>query len=303
MEHKTYTRVYSPNSAGTIVSARGANGARLAPAELLDEFRRHADLANRTPTALVSVSSRIVDTCLRAFKKCYEEGEDKDDIWIVFITIPVKEDGLPARAHSAQRLAEDIPLFNSDAFSHEIVFEWQIPEQYIQHRVSLATLMSRGLDWTRYGVVERHSLPNTMELRQLIAADLVPGKWNDPFDIGLSLGLFAKQFGARAPLDWIAHQLFLDCFWATPVGCFKKCDDGIDVALMDWWLADTDFFQNYQWFKEWKSAEEESIQWNWVDIRGLSQDENADPHKVLQLHARNDDIRQDIEEHAIEIGL
>jgi hypothetical protein len=81
MAHRTiYTRAYSKSSAGQFVSAKGLKGDPLSDTALLYEFRNHANIRNRKPTALVSVSDRIVDTLKRAFNKHYEDRESSADI-------------------------------------------------------------------------------------------------------------------------------------------------------------------------------------------------------------------------------
>jgi hypothetical protein len=85
-------------------------------------------------------------------------------------------------------------------FGYEFVFEWGIPEDYILvHQVSLQTLMARGLR------VQASSTENLQDsfARLFFGTDL--------FDIGLTWGFFARPFGARAPLQWIAQQWYYDC--------------------------------------------------------------------------------------------
>lgn len=65
----TYTRVFSQSSAGELVSGKGLGGSPLSDTQLLDEFRIHSNKANREPTALLSVSTRSIDTVRRAFEK------------------------------------------------------------------------------------------------------------------------------------------------------------------------------------------------------------------------------------------
>lgn len=96
-----YTRAYSKNSAGQLVSARGPKSDPLSRTELHDEFRNHASRWNREPTALVSVSDRIVDTVKRAFDKHYDGGESPGDIWVAFIEVPATIHKTPARVHAA----------------------------------------------------------------------------------------------------------------------------------------------------------------------------------------------------------
>jgi hypothetical protein len=75
-----YTRVYSKSSAGQLASGKTPRDESLSHAEVLEEFRIHSDRGNREPTALVSVSVRIVDTLSRAFYKHHVVDELAEDI-------------------------------------------------------------------------------------------------------------------------------------------------------------------------------------------------------------------------------
>lgn len=264
MSNRTiYTRAYSESSAGQLVSGKGRNGDALSRAALLYEFRNHRDKWNREPTALVSVSDRIVDTVKRAFDKRYENRESKADIWIAFIEIPAAKHEIPRRPHAAQRLAEECGFSDSKKFYHEFIFEWAIPENYVIYRVSLKTLMDRGLHWKKYLYPYGRGSKSlsTEELRCCIARDLWPASLQyDAWEIGISLGSFARTFGARAPLNWISHQLFYDCIH-TRIDCEHRVeltytngnskfadsvdfvffadelDLGIDIVLLDWWFT------------------------------------------------------------------
>lgn len=214
---------------------------------------------NRIPTALVSVSSRIVDTCLRAFQKHYEYEEAANTIWIAFIDSPVRKDGIPVGAHSAQTLARRFKTGNPGACRYEIVFEWSIPQEYVKHRVSLATLMERGLDWSKYGVAPRYELPTTEKLREAMAHDFVPSEpYLDFYEVGLGLGIDARCFGARAPSLWLAERLFCDCNrdGQLILESHEELTDGIDRALIEWWLTDSEFLGAYEGLQ----AEEEMME-------------------------------------------
>ena len=264
-----YTRVYSKSNAGQFVSGKGSKGGPLSYTALLEEFRNHANKRNRKPTALVSASDRIVDTVKRAFEKHCEDDESSAEIRIAFIEIPPTVNGTATRIHSAKKLAENCGLPEPNLFFHEAVFEWAIPEQYVLHKVSLRTLMKRGLQdyW--------FSQPDTAEVRRYIARDL---QRHDPWEIGVILGFFARNFGARAPLNWVSYQLFHDCVLVKIVDddvvrlnyahghtkmvdfqFFCDLEDGIDTALCDWWLSDVDFFLDYKEFKKLREVTEDSI--------------------------------------------
>ena len=135
----------------------------------------------------MSGSDRIVDTLKRAFHKHYEDGESSAEIWIAFIEVPPTINKTATRIHSAKELAEKCEFPEPDKFSHEVVFEWAIPEKYVLHEVSLQTLMKREL--------QEHCFlqPSTAEVRRYTARELQRhGPWEisvtsqSPSELGLS---------------------------------------------------------------------------------------------------------------------
>ncbi len=285
-----YTRVYSPSSAGQLTSGRSSTGRPLSEHDILTYFPKHADRENRIHTPFVSVSSRIVDTIQRAFQKL-ESGESPADIWVVFIEVLADGGQTPAKLHRAQDLAKwcllrkgqnSSHLNKPSKFQHESVFEWSIPEDYILHRVSLRTLIDRELPFE----LPVHQVSSTKELRDIIIS---VGEFQgaSPFDIGVSLGFFARAFGARAPLGWIAYQLYYDCVrthieWDSQMvdldygnghservdfDFFCLLDHGVDTALLDWWLDTSDFARQYEEFDNWRNdREEDNIAWYLMDF-------------------------------------
>uniref|UniRef100_A0A8H7K7U8 DUF7587 domain-containing protein n=1 Tax=Bionectria ochroleuca TaxID=29856 RepID=A0A8H7K7U8_BIOOC len=213
---------------------------------LLGEFQNHANKYNEEPTALVSVSNRIIDTLNRAFHMHLVDGEDLSDIWVAFIEVPA---AASAMVHRARPLAEAIRLDNSSAFEHEFIFEWTIPNERIMHQVHLQTLIDHGLRYSDFLGPELQYI-STYEMRDVVSVRLTR---SDPRGIGVSLGCFARLFGARAPSNWIAYQLFLVCV-PTKIICddvvsirdmqgrrarvrfdfFSELEEGIDTALVDW---------------------------------------------------------------------
>lgn len=126
--------------------------------------------------------------------------------------------------------------------------------------------MGRGLDWKTYSSKNasgKRSLLSTSEIEASIAHHFPRGDWGiDPWEIGLEAGFFAETFGARAPLDWTAHQFFYDCArphelakgviqlrltGKVPVdySFFREMDDGIGTAIIEWWLATSTFKRKY----------------------------------------------------------
>ena len=180
----------------------------------------------------MSGSDRIVDTVKRAFDKHYEYGEPSAEIYIAFIEVPPTMYETATRIHSAKKLAEMCEFPGPNLFSHEVVFEWAIPEEYVLHKVSLQTLLEREFLEPWFGQ------PSTGEVRIRIAREL-QGQF--PWEIGLTLGFFARRFGARAPLNWVSHQLFDDCVRS------KIKDDNLirlDYAHDDTEIVDFQFFDD-----------------------------------------------------------
>lgn len=338
-----YTRVHSKRSVGRLVSGKGPKGDPLSDTALLEEFRNHAKFPNHTNkeenqgnrelTALVSGSDRIVDSVKRAFDKHYGDGESSADIWIAFIEFPPTTNENATRIHSAKELAEKCGLPEPNKFSYEVVFEWAIPEKYVVHEVSLQTLMERGLQERYFLLPYTREVRSTKEVRCYTAREF---QRHGPLEIGVTLGFFAQKFGARAPLNWISHQLFHDCVRAKIVDddvvrlkyaheqseivdfqFFCDLDDGIDTSLCDWWLSDIDFFLDYEEFEEWRDVTEDSMTWDliefwetWHDvdcdgtIRELSAKEeflyNMEKNKLFVEHEKK---RAAIETEAVKIGL
>jgi hypothetical protein len=322
-----FTRVYSNSSAGQLTSGRRPTEAQFSEYLLLDEFRRHANRSNRTPTALVSVSNRIIDTVQRAFQKHQQDGESPEDIWIVFLEVPANEEQRAAPSiHYARDLAEQLqvecPHLKPNLYKYEFLFEWGIPEDYVLHRVSLQTLMERGL---------QIQASSTRDLRSSTAGQL-QGHGGDGFGIGVELASFAKKFGARAPVEWIAYQWFYDCVgvwfdpaYPTPVKLhyadgysetveieflFKR-DEGIETALQDWWLTDFEFVVEYNEFVDWRDAMEGGMACEefelWETCHGNEAPEQVpeEEERILwdKLSVDHSKIWKEIEAEAIRIGL
>jgi hypothetical protein len=301
-----FTRVYSEKSAGKLVSGKSQTASLPYPTlsnnALEEEFRNHSSKWNRDPTALVSCSSRIIDTVQRAFEKCHKNHESQKDIWIAFIEVPSTA---PRIYHSAQNLAERCNLRDSRKFSYEVVFEWAIPKKYVIHEVSLETLVRRGLQKDYY------YKPTVKDVRNCNATDF---QQYDLVESGLSIGFFAQVFGVRAPLNWIAHRLFYDCGGTAVVP--SRLYDGICVSLNDNWLADLDLFQAYKEYKHERDIIEDAIIWDLIECwetwnvdpdgktRELSTKEEVSYERAKnKLLAKYEKMRAVIEEEAVKIGL
>jgi hypothetical protein len=268
---KYFYRCHSNSSAGALISgkARGHNQ-RLAT-NLRAQFNSHVRHPSRKqPTALVSTSSRLIDTLQRAFSKFYNgpNQEDASKIWIAFMYVPDVDRHV---YHHAEDLAKQYGHTEPWILHYEYLFEWEIPERYLVHEVSVKTLINRGFDMTCY-LDDNSKIPKTSDLRREFTSTML-SPWQYPDIIGIELGLMVRAFGARAPVRQLARQLLHDCYHVRRIdeGCqvivisyedgeigldfeyFCDIEEGIDMALMDWWLADLDFYDAYNRYCDWAS--------------------------------------------------
>lgn len=172
------------------------------------EFDRHRYLKNRNPTALVSVNDRPIEALHHASFKCYNDGEDPEDIWIVIISAPSANNDI--QPDHAEDLAHKLGLRDdrSRRFRHEYVFDRKFSNHYGKHTVSVKTLLNRWLDLKPH--LKRGFLPELQKFRCSMA-NMILRKTLDRYSVGRELGQMAKCFGARAPVNTIAHELLTDC--------------------------------------------------------------------------------------------
>lgn len=276
---KIYTRVFSTTSPRRLVSGQAEDSHSsqaphesppLHPYRLKYEFINHSRREATIPTALVSVSSRLIDTVTRAYK-LREEGEDPENILIVFVKTP---DDMTARStpriHYGEKLAAQFGLPKPEVFRYECVVEWAIPSHWIKHTVSLQTLVDRGLGWERHfgSIYASNELLEQVGWRGLTQTIrlLESQRYQDcsPWEIGINIGCLTKCLGADAPLSWVQKQLFQDLFvpWINKDYQFNlhigdvvyqyeikstKADinEGIDSVVIDGWLTSDGFVAEY----------------------------------------------------------
>ncbi|ETS77430.1 hypothetical protein PFICI_11304 [Pestalotiopsis fici W106-1] len=328
-----YTRAYAESSPRQLVSGKGMSSQPLSRNELLREFECHSVRHNKEPTALVSVSSRIVDTVNRAYE-LHWDGEPAARVWIVFISEPAHDTGRASAIYpyAAEALAKNCDKKEAKLFQYEFLLEWYIPESLVVHRVSLQTLIDRGLDWYQSinsGLALEYE--STDDLRARIAGNM----WNIDesygfWDVGIHLGWFAKLFGARAPVNWIASQLHRDCAHAKvtrngnysirPHGreedylvddfAMKDIDDGIDTVLIDWWFTQDEFIIDWEAFKNENREMERNIdeqieQWNdtWCYEELDERQKAAGDRARIKLCNQFDQQRAALEEKAVKMGF
>lgn len=274
-----YTLVTTGDVAKGLAPAHGFGGGPLCDEYLLGGFEMHA-VGGRTP--FVPVSKRIIDTLQDALGQ-YRRNRSPADVWIIFVEVPADDTREnPIRIHSADELAARCGHPNPQQFCHEALVEYSIPWDYVSHRVSLQALIDRGfvdhLEWP----LRRPEPPHLWD----------PPHWDPPLDVenyfwhiltdvletyshgelemGIRLAQFARMFGARAPLRWIANQLFVDCLGlpgydensevddegedeAPPSGWSERelcsISDGVETYLCCW-LQGSDFVRACTQFKD-----------------------------------------------------
>ncbi|KAH6865510.1 hypothetical protein BKA58DRAFT_389637 [Alternaria rosae] len=288
-----FYRCYSQTSAGGLISGKGPGQGRPLGDNLLTEFINHLNLRTTYPTALVSVSSRILDTLRRAFNKFYEDREYPSQIWIAFIYVPNADKHV--RYHHAEGLARKGKMEKPSRLRYEYLFEWGIPEKYFFYRVSVETLMKRGFNMSEFLVYNDSgvaALPSTRKLRNDFVRAILESS-DDAHEVGIYLGLLARSFGACSPLRQIILQLQLERFHITSIDHddqvfrmsydddFRAIEDGVDVVLLDWWLTDPDFYGEYK------------------DHLAWAEQRRGDVETEMELYK----TEMQIEEAAIELGL
>jgi hypothetical protein len=335
LSKRYFYRCFSKRSAAALKSGQNGVCHRLAKSELFDQFELHRIWENKQPTTLVSVSDRPIEALYRAFVKYYNFREKPRDIWIVMISVPTGEiDTLPY--HHAKGLALELGMSPEESrkFKHEYVFEWEIPGQYVEHIVSVETLLDRGLNLDSYLKDDR--LPALSEFRRSMV-NMILSKPLDGYCVGQELGRMARSFGARAPVEEIAHGILTDCpLWISvdrksqyvewAIGHDSDIDEyhvesigfehfywisqGIHEVLYDSWLADGVFIEDriaHSRLAKGLTAEMK-IQWelyhdnlSYEVWAGLDPDSAADDARELRV--REHETFDLIERHAVLIGL
>jgi hypothetical protein len=247
---KYFYRCYSSSSAGTLISGKGHGYGQRLGANLYAEFISHVLRPSQwEPTALISTSGRLIDTLQRAFSKFYNDKENPSQIWIAFIHVPDVDEHI---YHHAEDLGRQFAHPEPGKLHYEYLFEWEIPKKYLIHTVSVQTLLNRGLNMEYY--LHNGKFPNTRELLERFTSTMFKPSYS-AYEIGLELGLLVRAFGARAPVCQVARQLLYDCVRRIyrDREILHDIKDGIDTALIDWWLADVDFYDAYNEHCDWAS--------------------------------------------------
>jgi hypothetical protein len=309
-------------------------GPPLSKSELLHQFDRHRIRTNKRPTALVSVSDRPIEALHRAFSIYYNDDEKASDIWIVIISVTVG-DNHTSPYHHAEALAHKLGMSPTDSrkFEHEYLFEWEILGQYVEHMVSVETLLNRGLNLDSY-LDDHGHLPDLRRFRCLMMEAFL-GSPLDGYYVGRELGHMARCFGARAPVKDIAHSILTDCpFWISVDGesqyvewaieydsdtndysvkfvdfeHFYWISEGINETLFDSWLADGSFVEDYFAHIKWAkglTSEMEILRELYLDDLNYEVWIGIDPDwdDARGLQVREQEIMDLIEGDAISIGL
>ncbi|KAF7916600.1 uncharacterized protein EAE98_010609 [Botrytis deweyae] len=320
MSSQLFYRVYSPTSAGGLVSGKANQGwHRPSHINLEREFENHKKLSNRKPTALVSVTSSIIRALKTAFDKHYKDGEDLSDIWIAFIQVPDRELDV---CHSAKEMANRFRARNPALFKDEYLFEWEIPMKYVVHRISAQTLFDRGLNMKEYcekiGDEDSDSsmiiLPSTSDLRTNIANALCNFtidrnghvyNSHEMFECHVRLASMVRAFGARALGLNIAWEIFADCCKGRFSSArhfnqrYDAIKEGCHEVLLDFWLLDSQFNYEYECHLEYAFHLQETMTARWDEFLRNGID-------IYDDHTRYEEeleMLMKIEADAVSIGL
>ncbi|ELQ33369.1 hypothetical protein OOU_Y34scaffold00967g1 [Pyricularia oryzae Y34] len=275
-----FTRTYSLLSAGRngIISSRPLPSHEMnhyLRNNILLDFELHANIYNRRPTSLVSVSGRLIDSIARAFYKRLENGEPANQIKIIFITIPIdhynrmKSEG---KVQAARELAAQRGMERPEKFQHESLFVSEIPPEYVTHTVALQTLLDRDLSNRFWGHITDYSTAGLKE--GLKNCFRTPGGELDVNDIlndygaGRKLGEFVKLFGARAPDSISCH--FIDEIFRRRLEDGGLID-GLEDSIVWDWLMNPKLLVDYENYQEWYLATDQDCQ-TAADIRAFKEE-------------------------------
>lgn len=120
-----------------------ARGSLLEEQEPVDEFEIHTviSMGLLQLLALVSTTTNSLRVLHIAYQKLWD-GEAADQIELIFIVPDPEAD---ARLHRARDLADQMVEWSEQKrrlFTHEFVYEWQIPESVVAHRTTVVTLLT-----------------------------------------------------------------------------------------------------------------------------------------------------------------
>ncbi|KAF5874222.1 uncharacterized protein Bfra_004228 [Botrytis fragariae] len=328
MASQLFYRVYSPTSAGGLVCGKAKQGwHRPSHINLEREFENHKHLFNREPTSLVSVTSSIIRALKTAFYKAYEDAQDSAEIWIALIKVPNWESDA---YHSAQEMAKRCRAKNPVLFKDEYLFEWEIPMEYVVHRVSVQTLSERGLNlkeyceqtWDGNSDSLLYILPPTSDLRKKIASTVCEVNFDrnvhfsyshNEFESHVKLAEMARAFGARAMGLNLSWKIFADCCmdgfsWPTDFEQrYNAMQEDCDVVLLDWWLLGDEFSYDYECHLKHAASLREIMTSQWVKLSEktifISEDSAWYKKEFGILMKREEDMEHEIEADAVRIGL
>ncbi|KAJ5242378.1 uncharacterized protein N7469_000705 [Penicillium citrinum] len=294
---RCFYRCFSKSSGGALKCGLDSTGPRLSKSDLLSNFKKHIIFDPNIGTALVSATDRPIEALHRAFVKYYNHKEEPSDIYIAIVSVPEKKE-----------------------FNHEYIFEWEIEEQYVEI-VSVKTLLDRGLNLDSYTQNDR--LPGLQEFR-FSMSEMIFSLSLDGYSVGRELGRIAKCFGARAPVKEIAYKLCID----SPTHIYAK-EENLDVkwrvtennesgkyeivrnrdidfdhfywiVFIENFIAHTELANNLAaeidnlWELYWDGLSSEA--WNGINSGSATE-------KARKVESREQEILDQIESHAISIGL
>lgn len=212
-----FYRCYSKTSAGQLRSGLYFDDhPPLTEADVLDEFDNHRIRENEHPTALVSVTSRLLEAVHRALEKCCHCREASETVWIVIIRVPSGEnhDG----PHHARELALQWGHERPDVFKYEYLFEWEISREYVEDQISVETLLERGIIQSLGLHKCTEGFPSFRNLQSMLVDTILE---SDTYSTGRWLGSLAQALGARTCTYELTMQILRDCL----SGCYIDEDN------------------------------------------------------------------------------
>jgi hypothetical protein len=281
----------------------------------LKEFKSHSQLYETTPTALVSTTSNFLRVLHLAYQKLWN-GEAADQIEFVFI-VPDPEANV--RLHCAKDLADQMVDWSEEyrlLFTYEFVYEWRIPESAVAHRITMSTLLRRGLHLEQLcGPVNSEEFPEMIDFQNLIRANwgksclfdiaCKAGTAASLFDIGYKAGMAACLFGVHSLTSRILEEILGLIAYRDPFG---PVEDGIEDALSTYASCIGDGLEAYE--AEFEDLSEAAAMLHHeyaTDADGIILDYSDEPadvdHALMVLEKRYRDRHAALETRLAEIYL
>lgn len=108
------------------------------------------------------------------------------------------------RPYHAKKLAQQSHIKNADLFKYEYLFEWEIPLEYVEHRVSVRTLLNRDIEELLGLQHFANDFPCFRYMQETLVCNILESHL---YTAGRWLGSLAQAFGARTCTYELAFQI------------------------------------------------------------------------------------------------